>query len=53
MKLMSKTDIFLKVVVEHDDEDTPEKLAAEICRQIEKIYAVRSAEMSNFVTRRD
>lgn len=51
IKLMPRTDLFLKVVADHDEEDTPEKLAAEICRQIEKIYGVRSAELSNFVTR--
>ena len=53
MKPMAKSDIFLKVTVEHDDVDTPEKLAGEICRQIESVYGVRSAEMSNFVTRQE
>ncbi len=48
---MPRTDIYLKVVVDHDVEDTPEKLASEICRQIEKIYGVRRAELSSFVTK--
>lgn len=51
MEVMPRTDLFLKVVVDYDDTDTPERLAAEICRQVEKVYGVRSAELSNFVTR--
>lgn len=50
---MPRTDIFLKVVVDHDKEDSPEKLAREICRNVEKVYGVRSAEMTNYVTRRE
>jgi len=42
------TNLFIKVEVEVDDEEGPEKLSAQICRQILKIYGVRSAEMSNF-----
>jgi hypothetical protein len=48
---MPRTDLYLKVVADHEPEDKPENLAAEICRQIEKIYGVRSAELSSFVTR--
>ena len=48
---MPRTDLFLKVVIEHDEMDTPERLARELCRQIEKVYGVRSAELSNFITR--
>ncbi len=47
---MARTDLFLKVEIVHDDRDTPEKLAAEICRRILKIYGVRSAEMSHFIS---
>jgi hypothetical protein len=42
------TNLFIKVEVEVDEEELPEKLGAEICRQILKIYGVRSAELSNF-----
>jgi hypothetical protein len=42
------TNLFIKVQVEVDDEEGPEKLGAQICRQILKIYGVRSAELSNF-----
>ena len=48
---MARTDIYLKVVVDHDEEETPEKLAGEICRQVEKVYGVRRAELSSYVTK--
>ncbi|MBI3680565.1 MAG: hypothetical protein HY235_09230 [Acidobacteria bacterium] len=47
---MARTDIYLKIVIEHDDDDPPGKLADELCRRIEKLYGVRSAEVSNTVT---
>jgi hypothetical protein len=43
-----RTNLFIKVVVEHDKRETPEKLGAEICRQIEKAYVVRTAELSSY-----
>jgi len=48
---MPRSDLYIKVVVDHDPEDSPQKLAAEVCRQIEKVYGVRVAELTNFVTR--
>lgn len=51
MKRMPRTDIYIKVTVQHDREESPEKLAAEIIRQLKKIYVVRQAEMTNFVSR--
>jgi hypothetical protein len=45
---MHRTDLFFKVVIEHDDEDQPERLGREICRQLMKVYGVRSAELANF-----
>jgi hypothetical protein len=42
-----RTSLFLKVVVEHDKKETPEKLGAELCRQLQKNYIVRSAELSS------
>ncbi|MGH9632151.1 MAG: hypothetical protein ACRD7E_27920 [Bryobacteraceae bacterium] len=47
---MARTDIYLKVVVEHGRDEHPRAIAAEICRQIEKVYGVRTAELSSFVT---
>jgi hypothetical protein len=46
---MARIDMHLKVVVELDEEERPERLAAEICRSIRKIYGVRSAELTNWV----
>jgi hypothetical protein len=43
-----RTNLFLKVVVEHDPKEKPEKLGTELCRQLERSYVVRSAELSNF-----
>ncbi|MBC8167735.1 MAG: hypothetical protein H7Y20_17930 [Bryobacteraceae bacterium] len=48
---MARTDLYIKVVIDHEEEDRPEKVAAEICRQIEKVYGVRLAEMTNYTTR--
>jgi len=47
---MPRTDLFIKVVIDHDKTEKPEKLAAEICRQAEKVYGVRKAELNNYVT---
>lgn len=44
---MKRTHLFLKVEIEHDQEDQPERLGNQICRQILKIYGVRSAELSS------
>jgi hypothetical protein len=35
------------VEIEHDEADSPEKLGAEICRHIMKIYGVRNAELAS------
>jgi hypothetical protein len=48
---MKRVDLYIKVEVELDEEDTPERVAREICRQVEKIYVVRRAELSNAVAR--
>ena len=45
---MAVTNLFIKVEIEHDEDEAPERLGAEICLQVMKIYCVRSAEVSNF-----
>lgn len=47
---MQRSNVFLKVVVDHADSDRPQRLAEEICRRIERLYGVRAAEVSNIVT---
>ena len=46
---MRRVDLHLKLELELDEKDTPEKVGAEICRQLMKSYGVRSAEVSNIV----
>jgi hypothetical protein len=43
-----RTNLFIKVVVEHDEQEPPEKLGAELCRQLERNYLVREAELSSY-----
>jgi hypothetical protein len=45
-----RTNLFLKVVVEHEPKEDPVKLGAELCRQLERNYVVRDAELSSFAT---
>ena len=44
---MNRTNLFFKVVVEHDADEKPERMGVEICRQILKVYGVRSAELAS------
>jgi len=44
---MDRTNLFFKVVIEHDAEDQPERLGREICKQVMKVYGVRSAGMAS------
>ena len=48
---MKRVDLYIKVTVEVQEEEKPERIAGEICRQMEKLYGVRSAELSNIVSR--
>ena len=45
-----RSDLFLKVEVEHEPGDDVRALGDEIARQILKNYSVRSAELSSFTT---
>jgi len=47
---MVRSDIFLKVVVEHDERERVERLADELCRRLQKLYGVRVAEVASVVT---
>lgn len=48
---MQRIDLYIKVQVEIEDDEKPEVVANEICRQIQKIYVVRSAELSSTIKR--
>ncbi len=43
-----RTNLFIKVVVEHEEKESPEKLGTELCRQLERSYIVRKAELSSY-----
>ena len=45
---MNRTNLFIKVEVEHDRSEKPERLGEEICRMLRKLYGVRDAELTNF-----
>ena len=49
--MMARTDLYIKVTVDHDEDESVDRLGKEICRQVEKVYGVRNAEVQNFVTR--
>jgi len=48
---MRRTDVYLKVELVHDEKDNVQKIAQEICRQIQKVYEVKSAEVQNIARR--
>lgn len=49
---MARTSLFFKVEVEHDPKESPERLGAEIERQLRKLYSVRYVELAS-LTRDD
>jgi hypothetical protein len=44
---MQRVNLYIKVEIELEAEEKPERVAAEICRQLEKLYFVRAAELSS------
>ncbi len=46
---MQRVDLYIKVEVELDEEEKPERVAAEICRQLQKNYIVRRAELTSAI----
>jgi hypothetical protein len=47
---MSRTNLFFKVEVEHDPDEKPERIAAQIQRQLLRVYGVHEVELSNYTT---
>ena len=47
---MKRTRLFFTVEVEHDADERPERIGAEIRRQLLKLYGVREAELSNYTS---
>ena len=48
-----RTNLFIKVVVEHHEDEAPETLGAELCRLLERNYVVREAELASFAKAED
>jgi hypothetical protein len=48
---MARTDVYLKVEIDLDEKEKPDRIAAEICRMIRRIYGVRNADVTNMVER--
>jgi hypothetical protein len=46
---MARMHVYLKVELDLDEQEKPDRLASEICRMIRKVYGVRSAEVSSIV----
>src|SRR6202035_3094691 len=46
---VSRTDLYLKIELDLDPKEKPERVATEICRTIRRIYGVRKAEVSSMV----
>ena len=46
---MQHVDLYIKVEIEIGDDEKLDKISREICRQVEKIYVVRKAELSSAV----
>jgi hypothetical protein len=47
---VQRTFLYLKIELEHGEDEKTQRLAEEICRRIQKIYGVRSAEVSSIVS---
>ena len=50
---VARTDVYLKVELDLDPKEKPERVAAEICRTIRRIYGVRKAEVSSMLEREE
>ncbi|HEX3682635.1 MAG TPA: hypothetical protein VHU83_08820 [Bryobacteraceae bacterium] len=48
---MKRVDVYIKVEVRLEDGEKLERVVGEIVRQLERLYSVRSAELSNAVVR--
>jgi hypothetical protein len=48
---MPKVDVYLKIELDLDPDEKPEKIAQEICKQARKVYSVRNADVSSIVPR--
>jgi hypothetical protein len=50
---MSRTNLFFKVEIEHDSDENPQRIGAEIQRHLKKLYGVLEVELSNITTQEE
>ena len=50
---MSRTNLFFKVELEHDADENPQRIGAEIARHLKRMYGVIDVELSNVTTEED
>lgn len=48
---MPKVDVYLKIELDLDEGEKPEKVAQELCRQAQKLYSVRVADVLSIIPR--
>jgi hypothetical protein len=48
---MRRVDVYLKVELELDDKEAPERIASEISRMVRRVYSVRRTEVSSIMER--
>jgi len=48
-----RTDLYLKVELDLDPKESPERLASEISRAIRRVYGVRKVEVSSIIEREE
>jgi len=44
---MHRTHVYLKVVLDLDEDDNPQRIAQEMVRALSRMYGVRTAEVSS------
>ncbi|MEP7351713.1 MAG: hypothetical protein ABI824_00635 [Acidobacteriota bacterium] len=48
---MRRVDVYLKVELELDDKEPPERIALEVSRVARRVYGVRKTEVSSIIER--
>lgn len=50
---MNRIHLYFKVELEQEQGESPQRTGEEICRLIQRVYGVRTAELSNITTVED
>ena len=50
---MARTNLYLKIELDLDPKESPERVAAEISRAIRRVYGVRKVEVSSMIEREE